>query len=150
MKSKSWIKYLVYILLFFGLIYLDRYIARQQFIYQSETFDPGVVYFVMSMIIKIFIGVLLGLEYIVDEMKKVGRWKISLSKIILMVVPSLYFSIPLFFYLIPNEFWMNLFMKPALIFSQGDLGFTSTFQILFGYFLMTSFYKEKGLFYASK
>lgn len=147
MKSKSWIKYLVYTLLFFGLIYLDRYIARLQSIYQSETFSPGVIYFVMSMIVKIFIGLSLGLEYIGDEMKKVGKWKINLPKIILMVIPSLYFSIPLFFYLIPNESLINILMKPAFIFAGGDLAFAPVFQILFGYFLITSFYKEKKLFY---
>ena len=142
MKNRPWVKYLLYLLLILALIYLDTYVVRQQALYQSQTFNIGLVYHVISMTIKIAIGLLLGLEYLTSEIKKEGKWKINLPKMALMVIPCLYFSITLFLYFIPNEFLMNILMKPAFILFKGEFRFTSIFQILLGYFFITSFYKR--------
>lgn len=142
MKNRPWLKYLLYLLSILALIYLDAYVIRQQAIYQSETFNIGIPYHITSMFIKIAIGSILGLEYITNEKKKEGKWKINLPKMVLMVIPCLYFSLTLFYYFIPNEFLINLLMKPAFIISQGQFASTSTFQILLGYFFITSFHKR--------
>lgn len=142
MKNKSWIRYLVYILLVFGLIYLDGYVGKQQAIYLKETFNVSIVYFIISMIIKIGIGSVLGLEYIINEMSKEGTWKVNLPKIILIVVPTLYFSIsfPLL-YLYDNLIYMVL-TYPMFIFMRNDSVYIYISQLMLGYFLITNFFKQ--------
>lgn len=142
MKSKPWFKYLVYLVIILSIIYLDLFVGRQQATYRSQTFNIGLVYSGISMIIRIVIGFILGLEYITNERKKEGEWKINLPRIILIVIPALYFSLTIFFYFIPNEFLLNILMKPAFILFKGDFKYTSIFQILLGYFYITSFYKQ--------
>jgi len=142
-KNKHWLKYLIYILLIFGLIYLDSYVLRQRVLYQKETFYTGLTYFTISMIIKIGIGFVLGLDYIINENTKEGSWKVNLPKIILMVVPALYFSIS---YLAMYRFDGNTIYKiltyPMFIFMQNDSSFIFVSQLIVGYLLITSFYKQ--------
>ena len=142
MKNKPWLKYLIYLLLIFSFAYLDWYIGKLQTDYQSKTYDIGIIYSVISMIVRIFIGFILGLEYIANESKNEGKWEINLPKFILVVIPSLYFSLLLFLQLIPNKFLLNILKKPVFMFIIMDLKFTFLFQILLGYFFITSFYKQ--------
>lgn len=143
MKKKDWVKYLAYILLIFGLLYLDSYILRQRAVYQKETFDVGLTYIVMSMIIKIGVGAVLGLDYIVNEIKKAGSWKINLPKMILMVIPSLYFSMSFFamYQFVENAIYKKL-TYPMFIFFENNSSFIIVSQLMLGYLSITSFYKQ--------
>lgn len=145
MKKKDWIKYLIYILLIFGLLYLDSYVLRQGTIYQKENYDVGFTYLAISMIIKIGIGLILGLEYIINERKKEGFWKINVPKIILMVVPALYFSISYFamYQFIENPIY-EILTYPMFIFVQNDSSFIFVSQLILGYLFITSFYKQSS------
>lgn len=142
MKNKSWIKYLIYVLLIFGFICLDAYVEKQQAIYQKETFNISVAYSVIAMIIKIGIGLILGLEHIINEMRKEGTWKVDLPKIILLVIPILYFSISFPFIYLYDNFICNVLTYPMFIFTQSHSGFIYIFQLILGYFIITSFYKQ--------
>jgi len=142
-KNKHWLKYLIYILLIFGLIYLDSYVLRQRVLYQKETFYTGLTYFTISMIIKIGIGFVLGLDYIINENTKEGSWKVNLPKIILMVVPALYFSISyLAMYRFDGSTIYKILTYPMFIFMQNDSSFIFVSQLIVGYLLITSFYKQ--------
>lgn len=138
MKSKSLVKYLIYALFILCLIFLDGYIARQQAMYQKETFNSSVAYSVISMVIKMSIGLILGLEYIINENKKEGNWKINLPKLILLVIPFLYFSIAYFFY-DSNQ----ALTYPMFLFMKNSFGFVYISQLILGFFIITSFYKNK-------
>lgn len=143
MKNKPWLKYLIYLLLILGLIYIDGYLKVQENIYQEETYGLNYIYFVISIFTKISIGSLLGLEYLVDEMQKEGSWKINLPKMLFLVLPSLYFSISYFafYFFIENPFY-QVITYPIFIFIKNDLDFVYIFQLMLGYFLITSFFKE--------
>lgn len=76
------------------------------------------------------IGVVLGLDNFTKELKKDGKWKIDIPKIIILGLPSLLFSIPnLVYNIIPS----------ALQFAY-SIGLVSC--IVFGYTLITSLFKE--------
>lgn len=145
MKDNKWIKYLGYMLLIIGLIYLDGYVEKQQYIYQSEKFEISFVYWAISMVIKLCIGSILGLEYIINEAKKEGVWKTNLPKMFLMVIPSLYFSMSyLFMYLYNDNLTYRILTYPSFIFMQNGSGFVFVFvfQLVLGYLFITSFYKQ--------
>lgn len=141
--KKSWLKYLIYIILIFTLLYLDAYLSKQQVIDRATTFQFSYLYFLTTMVIRICIGFSLGLEYINREMKKEGKWKVNLPKVIFMAIPSLYFSIvSLLFNTFHNEFLQKVLYKPSWYFIKLGYDFTFIFQILLGFFLITSFYKQ--------
>lgn len=138
MKDKSWIKYLVYMIAIIVLVYLEKFVEYKSSVYIYENFKYSVVLRLLPIIIKIGIGVVLGLEYFTRQMKKIGSWKINISKLVFMALPSLYLSISMFIYFakvpvlsIPLEF----------LFQTSYIDVTSIFQLIFGYSLVTSFYK---------
>lgn len=95
MKSKAWLKYSAYILIIFGLIFLECYVnpASEEGYYRQNV---APYYYLIPVVINIGIGFLLGLDHFFNERKKSGSWKINLPKIILMGIPSLYFAFPVF------------------------------------------------------
>lgn len=146
MKKKSWLKYMVYIFLLAGAIFLKDYISRTYQVDVEENFTPYVVSMGVVIIMNMLIGVLLGLENLMEERKKEGSWKINIPKIVLMLIPSLYFSSTyiLSFFLYPMDgFIQKILTYPILIFSTNGSGFIELFQLISGYILITSFYKER-------
>lgn len=96
--------------------------------------------FLGSIIIFIVLGLLLGLERLVAEMRKEGKWGINLPKIIFLGIPSLYFSIGTFiYYYCPIVFVQVTLCYPLRFFLQGN--FISVFQMILGYTICTSFIK---------
>ncbi|MEI3611210.1 hypothetical protein [Pseudogracilibacillus sp. SO30301A] len=90
------------------------------------------------------IGVLFGTAHILKEQKKQGNWKLNLGKMLIIGIPTFYlayytfiifsFDAPLHFLAIPGAF----FTKVILSYHTMHL-----FQILLGYTIITSFYKEE-------
>lgn len=146
MKKKSWLKYMVYIFLLAGAIFLKDYISRTYQVDVEENFTPYVVSMGVVIIMNMLIGVLLGLENLMEERKKEGSWKINIPKIVLMLIPSLYFSSTYILYFLlyaMDGFIQKILTYPILIFSTNGSGFIEIFQLISGYILITSFYKER-------
>jgi len=140
MKVNPWLKYLIYILLIMGLIILHSYIGEQYEKIAKITF----VYFSYRLIFLAFIymlvGAMLGAESFFGEIKKAGQWKVNLPKLILVGIPSLYFALFVFLAYSPiKEIYNPLFKLNILI---GGTGYITVFQVIFGYIVITSFYKR--------
>lgn len=85
------------------------------------------------------IGLILGLEHLFTEIEKEGKWKINLPRIILIGIPSLYFSLSMFIYYTNNQ----IIDYPIYVLLKGNSSFISVFQLILGYSFITSFYKGK-------
>ena len=141
MKVKSWIKYLIYmclilIIVFFGQHVFEVYKQNTQNTQKTSNFSPY-YYYVLMIIFYGSIGLLLGLEHVICEIRKKGAWVVNLPKIVLIGIPSLYFSLAIIIY------YSNI---PFLSFPLGGLmggstNFINVFQIILGYSIITSFYK---------
>ena len=142
MKNKSWLNYLIYLIQLVVLIYMDGYAEKLQNNYGDQTYGFSFTLVALTIAIKVSIGLTMGTEHLTNEMKKVGIWTLNLPKILVLVLPSLYFSISRLVAFVPSEFLLDLFVKPANQLFQNNTGFISIFQILFGYFLITSLYKK--------
>jgi hypothetical protein len=94
-----------------------------------------------SMIIFIVLGLLLGLETFLLETRKEGTWRVNLPKIILLGVPTLYFSLGIFIMYLPLSFIQQTLSYPLQFFLEGSTHFLSIFQVIFGYIVITSFTK---------
>lgn len=90
------------------------------------------------------IGVLFGTAHMLKERKKQGDWKLNLGKMVIIGIPTfslayypfIFFSFdaPLHFLAIPGAFFNKVILSNHTM---------HLFQILFGYTLITSFYKEE-------
>ncbi|MFT8351264.1 hypothetical protein [Clostridium saccharoperbutylacetonicum] len=142
MKVKSIFKYLFFTILIFLMIALRAYITRQLKSQFEVIYRINFSLLFIGMSINVAIGLALGMEHLINEIKKEGTWKPNLPKIILMGIPSLYFS---FAYLVGycnNEFLQKtiLFYPITNLFNY-DSSFISVSQIILGYIIITSFYR---------
>ena len=143
MKVKSWLKYLIYISLILVIVFWGQYIFEDMRKTTQSTFNYNP--YMQNIIMIIFygaIGLLLGLDNLIHEMEKEGTWKINIPKIVLMVIPSLYFSLPIFIYY-NNHFIINVLTYPISLLLRNGTGFFAVFQLMLGYSVITSFYKFK-------
>ena len=92
LKNKC-LRYILFIFficcfIFAGKFLFDR--ARDQF---NEKFRIAVVWvFITPIILHIGFGVLLGLNHLLKEKAKVGKWRVNLSKLIIIGIPALIFG----------------------------------------------------------
>lgn len=85
-------------------------------------------------------GAILGLESFIKERKKNGRWRINYMNLILLGIPSLivgYSTVMAFSGLL----FMGNFMATVIYDYET---YKHMMQILFGYAIVTSFYKQTG------
>jgi Trk-type K+ transport system membrane component len=120
-----------------------------QYVFESirrnikETFNVN-PYF-QNIIMLIFyggIGFILGLDHLIQEIKKQGEWVINIPKLVFMVIPSLYFSLAIFIYYVNIPFIRDVLSYPIGILLTGNANFISIFQLILGYSVITSFYKK--------
>lgn len=145
MKIKLWSKYFIYIVLIIVVVFLGQHVIESVKKNAETTFDINLNFQNALMIIFYGgIGLLLGLEHLVCEMKKEGKWKINFPKLVLMGIPSLYFSLTFFLYYSNNQFVQDILSYPIILLLNTSTSFLSVFQLIFGYSVITSFYKYNG------
>jgi hypothetical protein len=142
MKLKSWLRYFVFALIIFGLIILNAYVLRQFSSIQSKTYTINFFLLSVTSLIYMVLGALLGYEYLITEAEKSGHWKLNLPKFIFLVIPSLYLSLGLVLYF--TDLGILYYPVVGLLLNSAKYSLTvmSVSQILFGYFIVTSFYKS--------
>lgn len=143
MKLKSWTKYFICISLILIMVFLGHHVSEiiRENAQKTLNFNP----YYTNVIMIIFygsIGLLLGLEHFISELKKKGKWMLILPKIIIMGLPSLYFSFFIFIYYNNNHIIHNFIAYPISLLIEGGSNFIPVFQITLGYSIITSFYKD--------
>ncbi|MDV4150744.1 hypothetical protein R0131_07825 [Clostridium sp. AL.422] len=129
MKSRSWRKYIIYLILIVGLYITGTLLLEMHYDRAAITFMYN--YWLITLIRIIFyggIGVVLGLDGFLIELKREGKWKFNIPKLIILGIPSLIFSIPYIVILVPiSNSFSNIFTISSII---------------LGYTLISSLYKE--------
>lgn len=130
MNDKKLIKYLIYIISIGLLYYLGTTILVTYEKEVQRTFTYN--YWFITLVPLIFyggIGVVLGLDKFLIELKHKGKWKVDIIKLIILGVPSVIFSIP--------------YLVTSLIMIQASFGNMFTISpIIFGYTLISSLSKD--------
>ncbi len=140
MKVKSWLKYLIFTTVIIFMIALWEYVSNI-IISSYYRFESNSIYLIISLLLGISIGLLIGLEYFISEKNKEGVWKINYPKLLLIGLPSLYFSIAGILIYGNNQFMQTIIAYPLLWLMRFGLDHVDLFQILLGYTVITSFYK---------
>ncbi len=143
-KVRRWLLYLAYIGLFFAELCLETLIVVLCSKNQQTARNEYVMTYVFLTIIlfNIIIGATMGLEHFLKELKKAGKLRINIPKLILMGIPSLYLTPLLFIFYGGNTLTQLLYgwIGKYLAYNSNSLVFL--FQYLLGYTIITSFYKE--------
>lgn len=136
MRKKALLKYCIFILIFTLIVFLKEYVIEKlEFIY-NRTWGSGNSYIYLitiPFIFNIIIGILLGLDHLSAGSKKSGKWKINLFRLIILGLPSLFFSLSHYIALLNIKFFTKIFHGTNYI---------PVFQILLGYVLITCLYKN--------
>lgn len=143
MKTKSFFRYLLYFIVIIGLIIIKDVINNMNTAYLRSNFQINYFLLIPSTLTGILIGVCLGLEYFFNEKKKRGRWKIIFPKVIFIVLPALYLSLT--YLLMYGNDISRIIGYPLMLLYMRSSSFVSYFQLIFGYAVMTSFYKSNEL-----
>lgn len=140
MKVKSWTKYFIYMCLILIIVFWGQHVFGVYKQNAQKTFNFRPYYYNILMIIFYSsIGSLLGLEQLICEIRKKGNWVFNFPKAILIVIPSLYFSLAIFIYY-SNIPLLSVHLKGLI---EERTNFINAFQIILGYSIITSFYKTK-------
>jgi uncharacterized membrane protein len=143
-KGKEWLQNFFVILLILILVFGGQYVLEDMREKAASTYQINI--YLHGFITFFFyggIGVLLGLEHFIREKKKDGKWSLNRPKLVLIGIPSLYFSASiLLFY---NSILSNTFLTYPIgvLLNNNGSHFLTVFNVIFGYTIITSFYKKK-------
>lgn len=129
MKSKSCIKYFIYLIIIISLYSIGTILLRKYNNDFEKTFISN--YWLVTLIKLVFfggIGIVLGVDSFLTELNRKGKWKLNIPKLIILGIPSFIFSIPyIVLTLIPlSTSFNNIFTVSSII---------------LGYTLISSLYK---------
>jgi len=134
MKRKSYFRNLLYLLIIILMIALEV-LSNNYFINQAgRTYRLSAFIYIIPIFCNTIIGIVLGFESFINEITKPGKIKISIPKIMFMVIPSLYFSFSTIFNSLNNHFISNIIFYLS---KNVDMTVTAICQIILGYSLIT-------------
>lgn len=142
MKQNKWLRYFLYFVIILIMVLLRVYITQIAKDYYGENFRMNFVLLLLMIITNVMLGFLLGLEHLVKEVRAEGAWTINLPQLVIIGLPSLYCSIANISIYSSNQLLLNVFTKPLWWLLTSDINILSIFQLIFGYIVVTSFYKE--------
>ncbi len=141
MKIKDWIRYLIYSVLICFSIVIRGYVGNVYTAYFKQELRVNYKYLIISVLIGICIGMILGLEHLLKEIKKEGTWKINFPKLIFLGIPSLYCTLGFILIYSGIEFLQNIITYPLFYLYRYISNSVPIFELIFGYVIVTSLYK---------
>lgn len=142
MKKNVWLKYLLITALILLAVFwednvLDGYLDLA---HQKMIVHPVILEFIFYVIL----GLLLGLDHFIQEMGKVGKWRINMAKLVLLGIPSLYFSFGYFIYFRIGKLLPHALTYPIVnLINNSRPSKLPVFQIILGYCIITVFVKNE-------
>lgn len=144
MKVKACFMYFMQFILIVCLFTAEVYIMQHLNQIQQRTFRINPVSFLIPLLINSLIGIIMGFGTFMRDMKRNGRIRINLSKIVFLALPSAYLSFTLLAIYSGSRIMIETVYYLAYKLFVNNSGYSMTiFQILLGYSLITSFYREE-------
>lgn len=139
--SRRTVWYLAWIVLILVALILPK--THLELLRQSGIREMSIIpYFAVKLGLFLLIGVILGSDCLIQEIKKSGSWQADILKIVLCGIPlGLVACSPIFYFGINVPFITNYI---ASYFMNIDSGQIAASQIILGYVLTTSFFKTIG------
>ena len=133
-KHVKYIAYLIIILVF--LTFYNNIYGKFLIEEEKSPFIPVFsIEFFITLIFDVLLGAFFGLERFISNLKSLGKWKINLTKLLIIGIPTAFLSVTYFNFLIINT--LNLYYMQLLSPSR-----EAFFRLLLGYTIISSFYKK--------
>lgn len=143
MKVKIWLKYLIYIILILAMVFLRESKPVASF-FNKKDFSLNYSSVIISTLLGVGIGIVLGLEHFLNEIRKDGRWKLDFPKLLVIGIPALYLALTNLFLYSSIPIFQNVIVRPSLyLFLSFSVGYVTIFQLILGYILITSINKYR-------
>lgn len=146
MKIKSCLKYFIYIILVFILVVLkeqaDKLFLESYYRYESP---PIFYYAVIGLVLGVSIGLFLGIEHFIRELGIEGTWIINFPKLIISGLPLFYLSLSNILLFSGIQFIREFIAYPLQYLYRYGTGIVTIMQIILGYVVITSFYKDNDM-----
>ena len=126
--------YLYYLILLLGFLFVAYRLGAFIQLEAKSSFNPRPLA-IAKILISVLFGALLGLEFLLIQIKTPGKWRLNLAKFILIGIPSTLYVVSI----------IIQFYIPLGIYSAFHIGiFVELVPIVTGYILITSFIKNNG------
>lgn len=96
----------------------------------------------LNLVINICIGILLGMDFLFNEIKKSGKIKVYWVRMIIMGIPSMYLSLSYVIHFCSNRYIQSTLAYPINILISINTDYITIFQMVLGFIIITSFYKK--------
>ena len=131
-------RYLVSAGLILLLIFVDKYAITQNQVFGKANYESSDTLLLISLLAKMAIGIVLAFPYLYTEKRKTGKWRVRLGLVMFAAIPCFYLANP---YFAKSQIEVisaihHIFLRPNY------RSYLSIFQIIFGYVMGKSFYKE--------
>ncbi|SMP65717.1 hypothetical protein [Anoxynatronum buryatiense] len=139
MSKKIAFHHLITLLIFVIYALVGQYIEDYINHYRMQTYNPLIVInMIVTMAFNSGVGILLAYDYFLNEKKKEGSWKVDKYKLFIICIPALFLSVGSWIY------YLRIPVLSHILQLLVHLRITALniFQILFGYTLTTSFFKN--------
>lgn len=131
MKNNTWIKNLIYLLLIVALFWGGTMLLSNHFEKVQRSYENNISLIILiNLIFFGGIGIILGLDNFILQLKKEGKFRVDVSKLIVLGLPSLILS---------NPYIWAILMPSAMTFMDSTCLISS---IVLGYTFVSSIYKE--------
>ncbi|MGE5396055.1 MAG: hypothetical protein ACM3MK_00815 [Chitinophagales bacterium] len=131
--------YFLYVVAFFSVSAFSHWVTRQIFLWQRDTWDPlYALPELFNSLVNILPGLFLGLEQLLRERNRPGKWKLDWARLIVFGVPAFHLDFCYFLSWATNKPLLIPYM-PAATLSNVTWIFGGT---ILGYILVTSIKKE--------
>lgn len=131
MKNNTWIKNIIYLLLIVALFWGGTMLLSNYFKEVQRSYETNISLIILiNFIFFGGIGIILGLDNFILQLKKEGKFRVDVSKLIVLGVPSLILS---------NPYIWAILMPSAMTFMDSICLISS---IVLGHTFVSSIYKE--------
>jgi len=142
-KTKKILLYVIILVLF---LFIGIAVKQINVLKDLETQTADVSYLCIRLLLIFLVysvcGALLGSESFLKEKSRKGRWSVEISKILVLGIPSAFIGLYYILYYIFNYVLQITFLIQFNLVFLDFPAFVIIMQILFGYTVITSFYKN--------
>ena len=124
-------KYAVIIVLFIAIALIISHLLLPIDMQRNVMYRYTIGTVISMQLLHYLLGALLGIEHLIDQFKKSGRFKFNLERFLIVGIPAFILSI---------DYLELYYVRIGLTYTPIFLLFL---RIIFGYYLVTSIYKQK-------
>ncbi len=129
-------KYLIFAIVIVSYIIIAQYILNVLHRNAAATFEP-LWYILVSYVVYLILGVIIGIEHIINNWKKKSPWRFHFGKLLFVGIPL----VILILY-IPLYHWCYQWFRLPIPGVLGLNRFNNIAIVILGYIISTCFYKE--------